>query len=150
MEFAYYKLQPDELTAVNKLRQGKYITWDWIYGKTPAFDLSRQQRFSWGQLEAKLSINNGVISDMRFYGDFFDIRNIDELADYLIRSRYDYQILAAKLENISLEKFIPELERAQLLSLLFCLICSETNGDSMNGYGTYSYNGKYLYDPHDD
>lgn len=49
---------------------------------------------------------------MRFYGDFFDIRNIDELADYLIGSRYDYQILAAKLENISLEEFIPELERA--------------------------------------
>lgn len=119
LEFAYYKLQPDELIAVNKLRQGKYITWDWIYGKTPAFDLSRQQRFSWGQLEAKLSINNGVISDMRFYGDFFDIRNIDELADYLIGSRYDYQILAAKLENISLEEFIPELERGQLLSLLF-------------------------------
>lgn len=39
----------------------KYSSWEWLYGKTPNFDIILETRFPWGGIELGLTLNNGLI-----------------------------------------------------------------------------------------
>lgn len=49
--------------------QAHYESWDWRFGRTPAFDVSFEKRFDWGGVELMLSIKNGCIADAKLYTD---------------------------------------------------------------------------------
>ncbi len=62
---------PHELAAIENLAQSKYRDWMWTWGKSPAFTLKKEHRFSWGKVELLLEAEQGKISNAAIYGDFF-------------------------------------------------------------------------------
>lgn len=47
-------------------------SWDWRIGKTPAFNLTLENRFSWGGIEILLNVKRGIISEAVVYSDALD------------------------------------------------------------------------------
>lgn len=43
-----YTLTAEDMLAVQKLRDGKYVTWAWNYGFSPPYDMRREARFPAG------------------------------------------------------------------------------------------------------
>ena len=44
-EFEVYNLSEQELTSINSLEKEKYSTWEWNYGASPAYNISKRKKF---------------------------------------------------------------------------------------------------------
>lgn len=116
---AIYYLTPSDKEEINRLRQDKYLSWAWNYGKSPGFNLKKSQRFDWGKIECCLEVRRGVIKSCLFYGDFFFQRDIKELADLLINQPYRREVITELLNSLDLNSYIINLEAKQLMDILF-------------------------------
>ncbi len=80
----------------------KYSSWEWCYGKSPAFDVTHGKRFDWGEVEINLSLQKGLIKEVRIYTDAMDVELFDRLSSELHGLSYQKNVLAdAMKQNIS-------------------------------------------------
>ncbi|WP_373484094.1 lipoate--protein ligase [Acetobacterium sp.] len=86
---AEYKLTAADLDRINVIAREKFASWEWNYGKSPKFNITRTGRFDGGKMEFKLDVNNGKIIDCTIYGDFFGTMDIKVLCDALIGIAYE-------------------------------------------------------------
>ena len=68
---------PDHIAdEAEKLANSKYRTWEWNFGKSPAYQVKFRKRFSFGAMDFYANIKQGKIDECRFYGDFFVNKDI--------------------------------------------------------------------------
>ena len=73
-----------ELAEVARLKAEKYDTWQWNFGKSPAYDVQVKKRFDGGTLDVRMRVSHGVITGIKFYGDFLAVRPVSILEGSLI------------------------------------------------------------------
>lgn len=80
----------------------KHASKEWLYGKTPKFDVEIENRFEWGCIEILLSLVNGKIKKATCYSDAMEVEFIDEISLVLEGIEYSsnkiYQAIA-KIDN---------------------------------------------------
>lgn len=113
-----YKLSEDQKEEINKLYEEKYNTWDWNYGESPQFDYKNYKRFPFGSIDVRLQIKNGVIDDVKIYGDFFGTEDVSLLQDKLKGNKYDRKVLDDLLKDEPLNKYFGDINREDFLDLL--------------------------------
>ena len=69
-ETPVYSLDSEEWDAVVDLAERRYRRWEWNVGAAPAFDVRRRKRFDVGEVDVRLSVEDGRISRIQIYGDF--------------------------------------------------------------------------------
>lgn len=118
-ELEPYALTEQDLAAVQKLRDGKYTTWAWNYGFSPAYDMRREMKFPAGLVTAWLRAEQGTIRGVRFYGDFFGSGDLEELEHAMEGIPLDTHLEAA-LEPLHVERYMSGITAADLARLLRC------------------------------
>lgn len=73
------QLTPGELDGVLALKQEKYDTWQWNFGKSPRYEQICRQRFSGGLLEIHMTVHQGRIAAFKIYGDFLGLTPVEDL-----------------------------------------------------------------------
>ena len=81
-------------------KTARYSSWEWNKGKSPSFDLSLSNRFSWGELTLELSLANGCISGVRPWSDAMDEQLILSLPDIITGHRLDMQELSTAVSSL--------------------------------------------------
>lgn len=69
--------------AVRRLKEEKYDTWEWNYGKSPKTEFRNRKRFAGGTVDIRLSIEKGIITEAAVYGDFLSLKPVSEIAEAL-------------------------------------------------------------------
>ena len=82
-----------------KIKREKYGSWDWKFGTTPAFNVSFENRFSFGCLELLLNVQNGVVVSCACYTDAMDDTLATRLEGLLKGCVYGGSELCARLKN---------------------------------------------------
>lgn len=100
-----YTLSPEDWQAVRALADERYRTWEWNYGRSPAFNVQKTQRFPFGEIDARIDVQNGRIRSVKFYGDFFGQQPVSELEELLTGLRYDCGEITAALANLDLNRY---------------------------------------------
>lgn len=77
-------LSAEELAAVALLKQEKYDTWQWNYGKSPQYEQVSRKRLAGGLLELHMTVRHGVVEAMQIYGDFLATTPVEPLEQALI------------------------------------------------------------------
>lgn len=95
-----YTLTKEDIRRINQIKESQFDSWEWNFGKTPAFNISKEGRFDGGKLVVHSFVKDGIIEDIHFYGDFFANDDINILRNILIGCRYEF----ADIEKILLEK----------------------------------------------
>ena len=114
-----YHLTEQEQQQVCALRDGQYSTWEWNYGRSPACSVIKKARFEGcGTVEVRMNIQNGFISEIFFFGDFFSTIEPDALADRFIGIRPTRDAFELALEDVSVEHYFTKLSKPELLGLL--------------------------------
>jgi lipoate-protein ligase A len=111
------QLSEDECLAVERLRQEKYMSWDWVYGHSPAFNVRRSRAFPWGTVEVGMYIENGLIKACRIYGDFFTNDDINELTSALQGLPYRTEEIMRQLKGMNLCSFFPAAQADEIEKL---------------------------------
>lgn len=115
-------LEPGVLTAadlaeVERLRAEKYATWEWNYGRSPNYQVRREQKFGAGMVTACLQVENGCIKEIRFYGDFFGNGDISELEASLAGLQLD-ETLTRRIEERNVGYYLNGITAEDLAGLI--------------------------------
>jgi lipoate-protein ligase A len=96
-----------------------FKNWDWVFGKSPAFQIVRSRQLPGGKVEISLDLEKGHIVDCKFSGDFFFAGSIDALTERLKGCKYDraniYSVLSERMEG---ETFY-QISVEELLAVIF-------------------------------
>ena len=114
-----YHLNSADWEAIHEISKNRYQTWEWNYGQNPEFNIEKTHRFPFGQVNARIQVENGIIQGIRFFGDFFGSREIEELEKLLLNVRYEKESLGKTLENIPVGKYIGGMENEEFVSFLY-------------------------------
>ena len=90
--------QTIERPRLEELQQ-KYYSWEWTFGRTPAFDISFTRRFEWGQVELLLSMRHGKVHSAECYTDANDPELSDRISGSLTGALFAPSALAAALRS---------------------------------------------------
>ena len=96
------KLSQEELDAVLALKQEKYDTWQWNYGKSPQYDQVCRKRFPGGLLEVHMTVRQGCIQALRIYGDFLGLTPVSELENAMAGCQYREDAIREVLSSVDL------------------------------------------------
>lgn len=114
-----YNLTEQDWQAVHDLSASRYQTWDWNYGRSPAFNIQRTQRFPIGEIDARLDVEKGTIHNIKFYGDFLGQGEVSELEALLTGTRYDAAALKDRLAEVDIRRYFGAVSLEEFIRLLY-------------------------------
>lgn len=114
----HYGLSGSQWSEVMKLCESKYRNWDWNYGRSPEFNIRKVNRFEFGQIDARIHVKDGLINEIKFYGDFLGHGELSELESMITGKKYEEQFLKKELENIDFERYFGKISGDEFFSFL--------------------------------
>jgi lipoate-protein ligase A len=117
--FKTYKLTEAEWQAVHQLKIEKYDLWDWNFGRSPNFNIQRNKRFPVGEIDLRILVVKGIISEFKVFGDFFGRKPVEDLENLLLGVPYDKKEISRCLENVSVEDYFGDLSKTDFFNLIY-------------------------------
>lgn len=118
-DFHPCQLSEAVLEEIARRKQARYDTWQWNYGRSPAYSNTRRQRIEGcGTVEVSLKAEHGKLEDWELFGDFFAQRDLAELIDALRGCELRRESVAARLAQYPPEEYIRGLNAQALSALL--------------------------------
>lgn len=113
-----YRLTRADWDAIYTLSAERYKTWEWNYGHSPEFNVQKVRRFTSGEIDARINVNDGLIQSIRFYGDFFGKESVSEVEDALKGVRYERKSLENAIRSLDLGKYFGGVEVEEFIEFL--------------------------------
>ena len=123
--FQETSLTEEELREVQRLRDEKYATWDWNYGKSPAYDMVNHRRFAGGTLEVRMNVRHAVIQEIGFTGDFLSRRELAPLTEALRGCAVEPDAVEEVLRQFPLPEYFGTITAGEVRDT----ICNKGNGE---------------------
>lgn len=118
-ELNEYILTPEDMKNITKLRDEKYATWEWNFGNAPEFDLVRSHRFDGGEIQVRMNVRDGIITDIKFFGDFMSVRDISEVEKQLKGQKFKNDAIKAALSKLNLKDYFGSISLEEIASLFY-------------------------------
>lgn len=113
------ELSVSDIDGAKALSNEKYEKFEWNFGFSPEFSLVKEKHFTQGNVEAHLQIKEGIIYQIKIFGDFFGILPVCELENLIVGAEFIGSGVSERIKDISISYYISGLNRDDFLSLLF-------------------------------
>lgn len=100
-----YVLSDEDKAKIQKSCDEQFSTWDWNFGTSPKYTLTRAVRYPAGKIETFVDAEGSIIKGIKIFGDFFGVKPAYEIEDLLVGTRYEYQDVLAKLQTIDTTEY---------------------------------------------
>lgn len=114
-----YHLTGTDWQEIFRLVTERYAKWEWNFGRSPAFNVQRTQRFPFGEIDARIAVQHGKIEAVKFYGDFLGNGEMTDLKTGLQGARYDPGALAAALDSIDVNDYFGGITPEEFVKFLY-------------------------------
>ncbi|MDD3741797.1 MAG: lipoate protein ligase C-terminal domain-containing protein, partial [Bacteroidales bacterium] len=94
----------------------KFLTWEWNYGNSPAFNITKSNRFDGGKIEVQLDVDNGIIKTCSIFGDFFCNGDISIIQNAVVGCKYETNSIREALENVKASEMLYLIKTEELIS----------------------------------
>ncbi len=112
-------LSAEELHEIDGLKRSKYDTWEWNFGRSPAYDMANKRYWKGGALEVRLSVKEGRINEIAFYGDFLSRRGLEPLTAGLSGVAFRREDVADVLGRYPLLDYFGGITEDEILETIF-------------------------------
>ncbi|MBH5319972.1 lipoate--protein ligase [Paenibacillus sp. GSMTC-2017] len=114
-----YVLSEEDLERVQDLADERYRSWEWNYGRSPAFNVQQKKRIEGvGTFDIRLQVEDGLIVEAAIFGDYFGRGDSSEVASQLAGVRYDAAALGEVTDKIDLAHYFGSITKEQWIGLL--------------------------------
>lgn len=117
-EFERYHLTEEEWKAVHELKESKYDQWDWNYGRSPKFNIKRTKRFPIGEIDLRVFVEKGYITEFKIYGDFFGKYPVSDIEQLMTGIRYERADIIEKLKDIDVKDYFGDVSKEEFIELI--------------------------------
>ena len=101
-----YKFSEEELKIIDKNAKEKHRNWDWVYGQSPEYNITRGKRFSNGKVQIFANVVNSKIKSIKIYGDFFGTKeDLSEFEEKLTGIKYTPEDVKEALKDIDIKEY---------------------------------------------
>lgn len=115
----YWELTEEDWANIHKLSEERYQKWEWNYGKSPKFNIQHSHRFPTGSVDVRLEVNKGVIEEVKFFGDFFGVGEVEEVEVLLVGKNYSKEAIEQALESVDVPKYFGGITKEELVHLIY-------------------------------
>ena len=112
-------LSDEEKEKVLELKESKYDTWEWNFGRSPEYQFMNKRKWDGGILEIRTSVEKGYIRDITFYGDFLSLEPLTQLCRQLQGCPCRREEVKKVLELQALDHLFGTITEEQILTTLF-------------------------------
>jgi len=117
---SFYELSDEDHRLINNLVETKYNTWDWNFGISPSYNFRKEIRTeNSGTLEFCLQVNNGIIREARFYGDYFSHADQEEIEVALVGIPHEDEAIRRAISPFEISEYFGKLNVEEFLKGLF-------------------------------
>lgn len=114
-----YKLTDEDWKKIEEISNSRYRRWDWNFGKSPASNVVKTQRFEGvGSVELHLRLERGMIQSIRIHGDFFGTGDVAELEQALTGLPLRRDELEKAVQEKKVADYIGNLDDKAFVDLL--------------------------------
>ena len=100
-----YVFSKEELDYIAKRAEIKR-SWEWNYGESPEFNITRGKRFKNGRIQIFADVENSKIKSIKFYGDFFGMNeDLTELENLLVGAKYTPEAIRERLKEVNIGEY---------------------------------------------
>ena len=114
-----YEFTESDMSAITKLCEEKYSTWEWNFGNSPKYAYSKMIRTAGGNVELHLNIEKGIIVAIKIYGDFFAKRDVSDYEALFIGRRHNETAIKDLLANVNTEDYFLGVTNEDIQKLMF-------------------------------
>lgn len=100
-----YILSEDELAKIQKSADEQFGNWDWVYGKAPEYTIERNVRYPAGKINTFANVEKSIIKNIKIFGDFFGIKDVQDIEELLVGTRYENKDVLEKLKTIDTSQY---------------------------------------------
>lgn len=113
------QLSEKDYKEVAVIRELKYLTWDWTYGRAPRYEIQKIRSYAGGELVIAMSIEkNGMIKSLTIGGDVLLGEAISELEQLLTGKMLKEDVLQEVLSYCKISDYITNLTPQELIDML--------------------------------
>ena len=113
------RLSDEEKEKVLELKESKYDTWEWNFGRSPEYQFMNKRKWDGGILEIRTSVEKGYIQDITFLGDFLSLEPLTQLCRQLQGCPCRREEVKKVLELQALDHLFGTITEEQILTTLF-------------------------------
>jgi len=116
--YPVFNLRESQWKEVHDLANSKYRNWDWNYGRSPEFNIQKINRFDFGQIDARIDVKDGVIQNIKIYGDFLAHGDTIEIESKLIGQKYREDEMNEALKGIDMKHHLGDISKEDFVRFL--------------------------------
>lgn len=114
-----YYLTDEDIAAVNQIKDERYATWEWNYGFSPQYRITKARRFpSVGKVELHMEVEDGIIRAFDVTGDYFGNGDKEDLARCLVGVYVKEENIREALRGVSAHHYFNNLQDDDLIQLI--------------------------------
>ena len=113
-----YVLTTADWEIIHRISREKYQQWEWNYGSSPKFNITKSKRFPSGNVDVRLDVHHGLITEVHIYGDFFGLGDVKELEDALLAVQFNRTGIEAALQRVDVKSFLGQISKEEFVDLL--------------------------------
>lgn len=114
-----YSFTQDDIAAISRLRDEKYITWEWNFGYSPKYNFRKTVKTNGGKLEVTLEVVNGTIEKARFFGDYFNKLDPVDIEQALTGTLHNETAIRERLKDFEIPDYFLKISSEELITSLF-------------------------------
>lgn len=115
----YYELSEEDWENIHEISKNRYQLWEWNYGKSPRFNIQKTKRFPSGGIDIRLEVSKGIIEEVKIFGDFFGVGDVEEVAQRLVGTKYDRAAIEEVLKDIDIPTYFGGITEEDFLQLIY-------------------------------
>jgi lipoate-protein ligase A len=113
-----YDFTEGDRAAIVRLREEKYSTWAWNYGRSPDYNIKKERRFNGGGLCLYMTVHQGLIQSLRIFGDFFGEGELSEIEQCLVGKEMREEAIGLALDGVDISGYIHGLSREEFIKMV--------------------------------
>lgn len=114
-----YSLKREDINAIETIEKQRYATWEWNYGKSPAYSIQKERRVDdCGKVQLFLEVKKGLITAFTARGDFFGTGDISDIEQALIGCEINEKSLKKSLFHLDVNDYFRNLSTDQLIQII--------------------------------
>lgn len=118
-DVSFYEYSENDIATINKLADEKFRTWEWNFGYSPKYTFQKMVKTEGGNIEIYIYVEKGVIGEFKFYGDFFNVKDKEEIEQALIGCKHETDSIREVLSKFEVAQYFNNTSENELISGMF-------------------------------
>lgn len=118
-EMKIVNFSDEDVQKINELADEKYKTWEWNFGYSPKYNFHKRIKANGGNIEFNLEVKDGVIEQIKIFGDYFSQNETSDIEELLLNIPHDKAAIAERLKDVEMEKYFKNVTVEEFIDGMF-------------------------------